>query len=168
MKFYRLYTVFACLLIACFINIPARADEMTITDCDFASLKTHITELNGGEGGSITVACGGMIRFTEMLTISTDITIISTNDTVLDGYGEFTLFQIESGASLTLNTVTIQTAWTAIQNKGNLTITNSLLRDNQAYSDGAVSLIVAQPSSIIANLSAMKPIRAGQLSTMAI
>ncbi|HRF96291.1 MAG TPA: right-handed parallel beta-helix repeat-containing protein, partial [Aggregatilineales bacterium] len=149
MTFYRLYTVFVCLLMVCFINIPARADEITLTTCDFATLKAHITELNGGEGGSLTFDCAGTIRFTEILTISTDITITSADNTVLDGYGEFTLFQIESGASLTLDSVTIQTAWTAIQNEGTLTISNSLFRDNQAYSDGAV--IVNDGTAFIGN-----------------
>ena len=134
----RTYRIILMAIIACFINITTPANAETVTNCDFESLKSIILRLNQTDGGEVDFACAGKIRFTETLTISGDVTLNGTEDVILDGYGLYTLFKIENNASLTLDTVTIQEAWQAIENRGILTITNSLFHDNQAYIMGSV------------------------------
>lgn len=136
MKMYRF--LIGLLIIMVWMNITPSASvhAETIHTCDFDTLKTIIEEFNNDEGGIITLDCVGTIRFTETLTIASDITLNGSDNVILDGYGLYTLFEVRK--SLTLNRVIIQTAWTAILNRGTLTITDSLFRDNQAYKNGAV------------------------------
>lgn len=130
------YRIILMAIMVCFISIGTPTNAETVENCDFESLKSVIMRLNQTDGGEINFACAGTIRFTETVFITSAITINGHDDLILDGYGLYTLFDVDG--TLSLNKFIIQKGWTAIQNKGTLTITDSLLRDNQAYSDGAV------------------------------
>jgi predicted outer membrane repeat protein len=131
------YRIILMAIIACFISIATPSHAETVENCDFESFQSAVNRLNQtDDGGQIDFSCAGTIRFTETVFITSAITINGHDDLILDGYGLYTLFEIEG--TLTLNGVIIQKGWTAIRNYGELLIRDSTLRDNLAYQIGAV------------------------------
>ncbi|MDX2078956.1 MAG: right-handed parallel beta-helix repeat-containing protein [bacterium] len=128
MKFSRFCTVFACLLTACFINIPTRADEMSITTCDFATLKSIVSQQKSDL--VVNFACDDTIIFTEQLLITYPLSINGNGNTIFDGNQQTDFFSIEEDIAVYIDGVQFQNGNRAIVNRGNLTITNSQFRHN--------------------------------------
>ena len=91
---------------------------------------------------TIDVAAG---TFTENVTIDTNVDIIGTTNAVVDGNAAGTVFTINAGNTVTLDSLTIQNGSTffsggGINNASTLTLRNSTVQNNSAFNDaGGIS-----------------------------
>lgn len=118
---------------ACFINIPARADEMTIPTCDFATLKSIVSQQKSDL--VLNFACDDAIIFTEQLLIAYPLAINGNRNTIFDGNQQTDFFLIEEDIAVHIDGVQFQNGNRAIVNRGDLTIINSHFRHNHHILD---------------------------------
>jgi hypothetical protein len=127
-------------------------------DGDYSTGQNTLREAiaNASAGDTITFdpsIAGQTIRLSNQLSIAKNLTIDGTGqnvtisgDTDNDGTGDVSIFYIPSNVNVTIDSLTFDKANTtgtpysgAIQNKGNLTISNSLLSNNRGSSiSGAI------------------------------
>jgi predicted outer membrane repeat protein len=138
--FIRLFiAIFACVSVS-FI----RADDITITTCDFASLQSAITEANGLDEAVIQLDCEGIIPFARQISITGDVHLIGNEALLFDGDGRTRLFYVADGASLTLENMTIQNGYASeyggalLNDNGTLTINKVLFIGNTAQFGGVI------------------------------
>ena len=138
----------------------AIASDAIVSTCDEGAFNAALTTAQTNGGGTITFSCSGQIDFTSEKTITAAVTIIGGgNNITFDGGDGAQLFQIDPGATLELDGVTLQNGSAefggAIYNDGGtLTVTASTFSGNIAISGGAIyndggTLNLA--SSILAN-----------------
>ena len=125
----------AAFLIACAAAGPVRASGVVGT-CDQAHLQAALAG-----GGLVTFTCGGHIALTSLITISLNTVLDGTGETVtLDGQNSIVLFSVNSGATLSLNNLTIANGsgshGGAIVNAGTLIVNNSTFSGNSASQTG--------------------------------
>jgi predicted outer membrane repeat protein len=120
---------------------PARAGGVVST-CDEAHLLAALTG-----GGAVTFSCSDYIALTSTISISLDTTIDGSGQTVsINGSSGRRVFNVSSGVSLTLNSLTIgygrdtspDGGGGVYSNGGSVTIINTLFHDNSAYYGGGV------------------------------
>jgi len=124
--------------------------NLIVTTCDFPSLSSAVAIANITDG-TITFSCSGTIIFSSELTITGNVTINGGETIIFDGDDTTRFFVVNSGASLTLDGLTLQngfssnqgpTSWGgAIYATGTLTISNSTFSNNSVdfgYGGGAI------------------------------
>jgi predicted outer membrane repeat protein len=118
---------------------PAHAGGV-VTVCDEAHL---LAALAGG--GTVTFSCSGTITLTNTITISADTTIDGSGQTVtISGNDAVRVFTVNSGVTFNLDELTVANGFAAgdagggILNAGTLTVSNSILLDNNAHYGGGI------------------------------
>ena len=120
------------------------ANVAIVTTCDEASFDDALATVQLTGGGAITFDCGGTIILTGQKEIASGVTIIGRGAIIIDGNNSTRLFQVNIGAALELNGVTLQngnsqksSAW-AIINSGTLNITSSTISGISTSDNGAI------------------------------
>jgi len=132
-----------------------RAATIMVPDCMGSSLATAITTANTNTDASNTITfaqdCLGTtaantITLTSTQTIIKNLTIDGAGHTVVISGGDTVrLFRVNRGVTFTVNMLTLTNGHTsgsrggAIFSSGTLIVTNSTLRNNNAYSGGGIS-----------------------------
>ncbi|MAT98589.1 MAG: hypothetical protein CL608_15715 [Anaerolineaceae bacterium] len=100
-------------------------------------------------GGSVGFNCGGShtITLTSQKTINSNITINGGGQITLSGGGSTRLFNLQNGASLTLQNITLQNGYSSsdggavyVERLSTLTLTNSAINNSVAANGGAIAL----------------------------
>ncbi|MCL4253556.1 MAG: hypothetical protein KJ043_07240, partial [Anaerolineae bacterium] len=128
----------------------------TVSTCDFASLQTAVANANASPaGGIINFTCSGTITLTSELAITNNVTINENGQTVvLDGGNSNRIFNINLGANLTLNDLTLQNGSAGggdgglIYNNGILIANNSTFTGGSAVRGGAIHTSAAGTSTV--------------------
>ena len=123
---------------------PAYAATLTVTDCSGENGPGQIgTVINSASSGdTITFSCSGDIPLTSTLTISKNLTLDGSGQSVtLDGGGSVQVLSVNSGVTFTLNALTIAHGSDSsgngggfYNNDGAVSITNSTFASNSASS----------------------------------
>lgn len=123
------------------------ADDAVVATCDDASFNAALTTAQTNDGGTITFACSGTIVFDTQKTITNSNTVVidgSGQDVILDAITSGGHFAVDSGAGLTINSLTLRNAngptafGGAISSSGNVEIVDSSFIDNVAWFGGAI------------------------------
>ncbi len=149
---------------------PVLAATQTVTttnDSGAGSLRDAIA--NAASGDSIVFApslSGQTIALSSRIEITLNLTITGGQVITLSGNDTTPIFDIDNGATVTLDGLTFVNGYNAtlhggaIVNSGNLTVTNSLFSDNEAgqnggalFSDGTVTI---SDSSFINNVAGLR------------
>ncbi len=123
---------------------PAHAATTTITSCTEAALDTAIT--NAASGDTLTFGCSGDILLTTTLTISKNLTLDGSGETVtLDGQNQVEVLSVNSGVTFTLKALTIAhgSAFDGgglFNDHGTVSISDSTVANNSAGGGGAGAL----------------------------
>src|SRR5579859_691233 len=105
-----------------------------VTTCDETHLVAAITSASSGD--TISFECSGIIRLTNSLTITKNLTLDGTNQNViLDGNDVVRVLQVNNSVQLTLNQLTLVHGYTGLQggavlNLGTVNIDSSTLANN--------------------------------------
>ena len=100
-------------------------------------------------GGSVSFNCGGShtITLTGQKTINSNTTINGGGQITLSGGGSTRLFNLQNGASLTLQNITLQNGYSGsdggaiyVERLSTLTLTNSAINNSIAANGGAIAL----------------------------
>jgi predicted outer membrane repeat protein len=124
------------------------ADAVVGSPCTQAEFDAALDSVQGSGGGTITFACGGpaTITFTNQKRINVAVAIAGGNNVTLSGGDTTRLFNITSGASLTLQQITLTNGNAgsgnggALFNRGTLVIQDSVVRNSQAQRGGGIYL----------------------------
>ena len=126
---------------------PAHAQStLSVSDCSSdAQLQADVAQANSDNAGDvITFACSGDLKLTSTLSISGRMTLSGSGQRVtLDGGGSLQVLSVNSGSSLTLNTLTIAHGSApygqggGLENFGTVSISNSTFANNSASCDGS-------------------------------
>jgi PKD domain/HYR domain len=126
---------------------PAHAATLTVTDCSGDNGPGQIgTVINSASAGdTITFSCSGDIPLTSTLTISKNLTLDGSGQSVtLDGGGSVQVLSVNSGVTFTLNALTIAHGSDSsvgggglYNNGGTVSITNSTFANNSASGGNA-------------------------------
>lgn len=115
--------------------LPAHAATATVTTCDEASLDSAVA--NAAAGDTITFGCSGVIHLTHTLSISQDLTLDGSGQSVtLDGGYAKGVLLAQPGVHFTLNDLTIVNGNSSAgggglyANSATVNITNSAFTDN--------------------------------------
>ena len=121
------------------------AADASIGSCTEGGFDAALNTVQTSGGGTISFSCSGTIGFTSEKVITTAVTIIGNGNVIFDGGDSTRLFQVNTGASLELDDLTLQNGGGvadggAIYNAdgGTLTITDSTFSDNSATAGGAI------------------------------
>ncbi|MDX2077267.1 MAG: hypothetical protein SFZ02_12600 [bacterium] len=114
--------------------VPAYAQDVIVSTCDFASLREAFITANENDG-TITFICSGTITFRHELTTTGNIHIIGAGNIIFNGGLATQFFAVNRYTSLTLDGLTLQYGYHeeqggAIDNDGTLIITNSAFLNN--------------------------------------
>ena len=125
---------------------PAHAQStLSVSDCSSdAQLQAEVAQANSDNAGDvITFACSGDLKLTSTLSISGRMTLSGSGQRVtLDGGGSLQVLSVNSGSSLTLNTLTIAHGSApygqggGLENFGTVSITSSTFANNSASERG--------------------------------
>jgi hypothetical protein len=131
----RLTSLIAILtLCASFASPSAYAADLTIRQCGEQALDRALSQAQDGD--VVTFACSGTITLTSTKIISESILLdASDQHVVIDGNDAVRAFHITSEATVTVDHLTItggraESGGSAINNQGNLTLIDSVLRAN--------------------------------------
>ena len=153
--------IFMTLFGSAFGATPAHAATLTVTstnDSGAGSLRDTLASATPGDTINFDSSLAGKtIHLASIITLSQNVTIDGSalavpvtvsGDSDSDGVGDVTIFMINSGVTVSLNSLVltkgnaINDNGGAISNNGTLTINNSMLADNHAqdssYSGGAI------------------------------
>jgi len=131
------------ILILLALALPAAHAGGVVSVCDEAHLRTALSG-----GGAVTFTCSGYIGLTNTITIAANTTIDGSGQLVtISGNSEARVFVVKSGVSLTLSHLTV--SWgndtssngggAVYSDGGHVTITNSMITDNEAaFAGGGV------------------------------
>ena len=118
------------------------AADAVVSTCDKSSFDAALASVQGSGGGTISFTCSGTITFTSQKVITSAVTIDGGGAITFDGGGSTSLFQVNGGAELVLDGMTLQngnaTHGGAIDNLGTLTVTSSTFSGNSATHGGAI------------------------------
>ena len=112
--------------------------------CTEAALETALSG-----GGTVSFNCGGSatITLTSQKTINSNTTINGGGQITLSGGGSTRLFNLQNGASLTLQNITLQSGYSSsdggaiyVERLSTLTLTNSAINNSTAANGGAIAL----------------------------
>ncbi|MGI9057154.1 MAG: choice-of-anchor Q domain-containing protein [Ktedonobacteraceae bacterium] len=113
------------------------ATTISVTTCDESHLDQALASANSGD--TITFGCSGDIALTQTLTITKNLTLDGSGQTVtLDGQSQVQVLGVNSGVSFTLNALTIAHGSTylgggGLDNEGGtVSISNSTFANNSA------------------------------------
>ncbi len=133
---------------------PAHAQStLTVTDCSSDSqLQADVSQANTDNAGdTITFSCSGDIKLTSTLTITGSMSIDGSGQSVtLDGGNSVQVLSVNSGVSLTLNTLIVAHGSISgnggglANNGGKVNITNSAFTDNSSSIDNSGGLFTTQ------------------------
>jgi predicted outer membrane repeat protein len=136
---------------------PVYAGNAVVSTCNFVSLQTAISTANSG-GGTITFTCSGTIAFTSELIITANVTINGGGTIIFDGGGSTRFFFVNTGALLTLDSLTLQNGNAmnggAILAEGTLTIANSTFVSNTVFDETTTArggAILAEDTLTVSN-----------------
>src|SRR5713101_7942097 len=124
---------------------PAHAAQnLTVTDCTSdVQLQGDINTANSDNAGdTITFSCSGDIKLASTLQIKGSMTLDGSGQSVtLDGQNGVQVLKVNSGASFTLNALTIAHGRTlgtggGLLNDGTVSITNSTFANNSSANPG--------------------------------
>jgi len=124
---------------------PAHAQStLSVSDCSSdAQLQAEVAQANSDNAGDvITFACSGDLKLTSTLSISGRMTLSGSGQRVtLDGGGSLQVLSVNSGSSLTLNTLTIAHGSApgdggGLENFGTVSISSSTFANNSASERG--------------------------------
>jgi len=125
---------------------PAHAQStLSVSDCSSdAQLQADVAQANSDNAGDvITFACSGDLKLTSTLSISGRMTLSGSGQRVtLDGGGSLQVLSVNSGSSLTLNTLTIAHGSApygqggGLENFGTVSISNSTFANNSSPCNG--------------------------------
>lgn len=115
----------------------------TAGSCTEAALETALAG-----GGLVTFDCGGpkTIVLTSQKTITADTTINGAGDITLSGGGTTRLFDVQNGAHLTIQELTVANGYSTndgggiyVERLGALTVSDSTFTGNTGYNGGAIA-----------------------------
>lgn len=119
------------------------ATTISVTTCDESHLDQALASANSGD--TITFGCSGDIALTQTLTITKNLTLDGSGQTVtLDGQSQVQVLGVNSGVSFTLNALTIAHGSTylgggGLDNEGGtVSISNSTFANNSASYGGGL------------------------------
>ena len=140
-----------CLALGHEVRSAHAQSTVTVSSCSASALDSALSQAQASSGNTIQFACSGDILIDQALTITTTLTIDGSNQQVtLDGHQQYGVFQVNAGASLTLNALTISNGFGSpnanfggnvgggIANFGTLNISNSTLSGNAAQFGGGI------------------------------
>lgn len=116
----------------------------TPASCTEAALDTALSG-----GGSVSFNCGGSatITLTSEKTISVDTTLDGGGQITLSGGGSTRLFNLQNGAALTLQNITLQNGFSSgnggaiyVERLSTLNLSNSAIQNSIAANGGAIAL----------------------------
>ncbi|MEZ4570851.1 MAG: hypothetical protein R2849_11095 [Thermomicrobiales bacterium] len=133
------------------VGVVLADDAIVDGSCDESEFDAALAVAQSNGGGTITFDCGGPAT----IFFTSEKTIVSPSNVIIDGADEITLdgsdltrhFVVASGATLKLRNITLSNGFVngdggSIVNSGDLTIADSVLRDNvadESVFDGAGS-----------------------------
>jgi len=115
------------------VIVPKACIAAVVSTCDEAGLRVALSS-----GGTITFACDGTITLSNTITVATDTVLDgSGHNVVISGNGLVRIFHIQPAVAVAISNLTIAHGRSpmggGIYNEGgNLTIANSVVRDNRA------------------------------------
>lgn len=115
------------------------AATISVTPCDESHLDAAIASASSGD--TITFGCSGDIALTQTLTISKNLTLDGSGQTVtLDGQNQVQDLSVNAGVTFTLNALTIAhgngSLGGGLNNRGTVAISNSTFASNFASGGG--------------------------------
>lgn len=134
-----MFKYMCAVLLMLIIQFPTSAQEVTLTTCDFASLRDA---LDNDENMNITLDCSGTLVFEDEIVILGNKRIVGGEGVIFDGDNQTRFFWVESGEKLFLEAVTLQNGQAeqggAILNQGITSIINVVFSQNTAQTGGAI------------------------------
>ncbi len=144
---------------------PVHAATDVVTTCDEATLRSVIASALPGD--TVTFGCSGTIGLTSggggVITLAKNLTIDGSGRSVtVSGGGSVQVFSVSSGATVTLNGLTITGGHVSaygggVMNRGHLTVSNSTVTGNStgAYGGGISNFgtLTVSNTSLTANSS---------------
>lgn len=146
-KYFRLLGVVILLVGLAAFPRAARGSDGVVGDgsaasCTETAFNTVYNAVESSGGGTITFACGASpvsIVFSFQKAVSADTVLEGGNLITLSGGNAVSLFQVYSGKTFTLHSITLSHGYGdygGVQNFGHLIVQNSQFRNNTAQSSG--------------------------------